>query len=61
MASGSGDGVAAAETRAKLRELQGQVQQKRGELTSVNSCGISTVINQANTMHAVTADGRRWL
>jgi len=57
--SKSKDMAEAAAARAKLRELRDTVQDRRGEYTSVSSCGISGVINQANDMHGVTSKDTR--
>lgn len=45
--------------RSKLRELSSTVQERRGEMTSVSSCGITEVINEANEMHGLTSKDTR--
>ena len=54
-----GNHASMASVRAKLRELSSTVQERRGEMTSVNSCGISEVIQEANAMHDRTAQDTR--
>lgn len=48
-----------AQTRAKLRVLSNTVQERRAELTSVTSSGISGVIKEANDLHVVSSQDTR--
>lgn len=49
----------AARARAQLRSLINQVDDRRAELTSTTSCGISNIIGQANNMYDVTSKDTR--